>query len=143
MWKQLSPLAREPHLKLLAMSYNSLTTSIYTIRSAIETRPYVSRNLHEELSLNPKRIASQPKDLQPDPERVNVGPYLFVTNTSEIRLLPQWIIEKVSDDRYLLRSIGSPTAVIDGKVFAILMCVPPAQEWKLQSIPQHGENQYL
>jgi Peptidase inhibitor I66 len=40
----------------------SLSTGLYTIRSAAFDRPYVSRSLIEDRSLNPKSILSLPAD---------------------------------------------------------------------------------
>ncbi|KAJ3996771.1 hypothetical protein F5050DRAFT_1570840, partial [Lentinula boryana] len=43
---------------------------------------------------------------------------------------------------YIIRSNGSPTAVIDQGVFVILMDLE-ATNWVVEAVPQHGENSYM
>lgn len=52
-------------------------------------------------------------------------------------------MQKVEDDRYILKATDAPTAIIDDKVFAVLLDVPPAEEWLITAVPQSGEDAYM
>jgi len=41
---------------------------------------------------------------------------------------------------YILKASGSPTAVINGKVYAALLPEPPAEKWVITPVPASGED---
>jgi len=55
----------------------------------------------------------------------------------------QWQIEKISTDTYFLKNQNSPTGNVDNKVAALLIMQEDAVKWRIEAIPQHGENRYM
>ncbi|THU82753.1 serine protease inhibitor [Dendrothele bispora CBS 962.96] len=98
----------------------SLESGIYTIRNRDNN---VGRSLTEDRSLGPKRILLLPQDVKPE----------------EIK----WEIEKLDHNSYTLKIRDAPTANIDNLVFALLINKGEAEKWRIEAVPQHGENRYI
>ncbi|KAF3927911.1 hypothetical protein ABW20_dc0106811 [Dactylellina cionopaga] len=82
---------------------------------------FVGRNIREDLSLNPKRVVNLPEEADEQP------------------LI--WEIQK-RENGYDMRARGSHTAIIDNKLYAVLLEQPVAEEWVITPRPQHGQNIY-
>ncbi|KAK1230190.1 hypothetical protein PQX77_006736 [Marasmius sp. AFHP31] len=87
----------------------SLESGHYIINNAGSS---IGRYMIEDLSLRPKRVVSLPQGVVPF----------------------HWIIEKVNDDKYLLKAIGCATGELDGHVYAFLIDQGKAEHWKLEPV---------
>ncbi|KAI0796121.1 hypothetical protein C8Q75DRAFT_362301 [Abortiporus biennis] len=107
------------------MANLTLESGKYFISSFADTR--VGRFWAEDFSMGPKPVVFLPEGLQaPD------------------GFSPVWEIEK-KDGGYILKIGGNHTAVIDDKVFAILLegdAGPPAVEWVIVRRPEQGPDVY-
>ncbi|KAG8982717.1 hypothetical protein FRB93_007898 [Tulasnella sp. JGI-2019a] len=90
----------------------SLSTGRYIIRNNMSGQ-YVGRSPREDRSLLPKRIVS-------------------LAEGTEAAL---WVIE-MTDNGYILRANGAPIGVIDNRVWAILLDMPPPTFWRFQKVSQ-------
>ncbi|KDR79612.1 hypothetical protein GALMADRAFT_63312 [Galerina marginata CBS 339.88] len=96
-----------------------MDSGLYIITSKMEEFP-VGRNAAEDLSLNPKKVIILPKGIE----------------------APRWILQKVSDDTFIMKAGGNYTANIDDKLFAVLMDEPRPTLWKVDPQFHLGENTY-
>ncbi|KAJ3711040.1 serine protease inhibitor [Lentinula raphanica] len=97
--------------------------SLETGRYIIYNREYaVGRRLAEDLSLAPKEIVLTSQEQQ-----------------------TTWIFEKTGnqENEYSITSNHSPTAHIEGYVFALLTEFFSATKWIVERVPQHGDNAYI
>ncbi|KAF9523926.1 hypothetical protein CPB83DRAFT_862140 [Crepidotus variabilis] len=91
----------------------------YIIQS-VSAKKFIGRSPREDLSLNPKRVMLLPEGIR--------APFFEV---------------KSSGSGYKILAGGNPTAEFDRSLWAILLDRPPAEEWKIQAIPQSGPNRYI
>ncbi|KAF9522981.1 hypothetical protein CPB83DRAFT_863648 [Crepidotus variabilis] len=91
----------------------------YIIRS-VGARKFVGRSPREDYSLLPKRVILLPDGVQ--------APFFEFQST---------------DRGTKILAGGNSTAEIDRNLFAVLLPEPPAEDWKIQAIPQSGKNRYI
>ncbi|KAK7047233.1 hypothetical protein VNI00_006899 [Paramarasmius palmivorus] len=96
----------------------SLESGLYIIRNIDKA---VGRKQAEDRSLLPKRVVVLPPSVED----------------------PKWEIQKEDSNRYILKVQGAPTANIDRLVFALLQDEESAEKWRIEAVPQHGENRYI
>ncbi|KAF8645996.1 hypothetical protein AX16_007422 [Volvariella volvacea WC 439] len=96
----------------------SLETGRYIIQNGDRG---VGRNSTEDRSLLPKRVIVLPPGVRD----------------------PDWVIEKVGSDSYIIKARGAPTANVENLVFALLIEEGKAEKWKIEAVPQHGPNRYI
>jgi len=89
----------------------SLNNGIYIIQSKVSNGAHIGRFMIEDLSLLPKRIHALPQGIQ----------------------APHLIIHKLDNGKYTIKAGGAPTGVVDGRLFALLIDIHPATEWKIES----------
>ncbi|KAF5344739.1 hypothetical protein D9758_015294 [Tetrapyrgos nigripes] len=98
------------------------TPGLYVIRS-VNDRSLIGRRIHEDRSLNPKAIVKHPE------------------NASNDRGL--WEVTSTPDpDRYILLNKSAHTTNVGDLVMAVLLQVPPPEEWVIEPAPQSGPNRY-
>ncbi|RPD66161.1 hypothetical protein L227DRAFT_134503 [Lentinus tigrinus ALCF2SS1-6] len=101
----------------------SLKDGIYTITTSSGGH-LVGRHWVEDKSLLPKRV---------------------VTLHSVGYTQPKWDVHAVGNGNYKIKTGGSYVGVMpDGHVFAFLLeDMIQGSEWKIQHVPQHGDNAYI
>ncbi|KAF9523925.1 hypothetical protein CPB83DRAFT_774718 [Crepidotus variabilis] len=101
------------------MAPSSPPTGHYIVKS-VSAKKFIGRSPHEDRSLLPKRVMVLPEDIQ--------APLLVFNNSGK---------------ETQISTGGAPTAVIDGKLFSILLEVPPGEKWTVEAVPQSGPNRYI
>ncbi|KAJ8082138.1 hypothetical protein AAF712_001860 [Marasmius tenuissimus] len=81
----------------------------------------IARSVTEDRSLNPKRILSLPKGLEAQ----------------------EWTVERVDDDKYLLKAGGAPTGEHEGHVYAFLIDQDKAEQWILEPVQSSHPNCFI
>ncbi|KAF7984348.1 hypothetical protein HWV62_15365 [Athelia sp. TMB] len=97
----------------------SLSSGRYIITNPALGTP-VGRGLIEDRSLHPKRILALGKNVDPNDDAL-------------------WDVIATEDDKYILRTRGSPTGRIDDKVWGILTGEDErVTKWTLQSTAENN-----
>ncbi|KDR77726.1 hypothetical protein GALMADRAFT_65624, partial [Galerina marginata CBS 339.88] len=97
----------------------AMDTGIYIITSKVDEFP-VGRNAAEDLSRDPKKVVILPKGIE----------------------APKWILQKVSDDTFIMKAGSNYTADIGNMLFAVLTDVPRPTLWKIEPQFHLGKNTY-
>jgi len=117
-----SPAAERRDINLVIQQPNSEkpNLAVETIQSygrylitglGFDAGEYVGRDLREDFSLNPKRVST------------------VVQSSGD----STWEVQRLSNGKYTLSTRGAPTAVINDKLYALLIGQERAEEWVISS----------
>ncbi|KAF5366264.1 hypothetical protein D9758_005808 [Tetrapyrgos nigripes] len=116
--------------KLLLLMILPLSQLPYIMSQVLQSGTYVVRNGDFEVGRNLR----EDRTLLPKP--VVLGPDVQGTTLE---------IEQIGSEgnNYLIKARGAPTANINNLVSALLTNEETAEEWRIEAVPQHGENRYI
>ncbi|KAH7908866.1 hypothetical protein BJ138DRAFT_305952 [Hygrophoropsis aurantiaca] len=94
---------------------NELEPGLYMITSlCLPGGSFIGRDVHEDLSLRPKRVIVLPQGVQ----------------------APRWIVESLGKGRYRLKVGGAPTCEMDKELYAMLVGTE-GEEWIIKHRDYH------
>lgn len=103
----------------------------------------VGRKLAEDKSLRPKGIYTLDPNVNPTGGR-KVRPHV-ITRAFISNGLLQWTIEHVGEGKYKMKAGGATVGELEGLLWAFLLEEEQqnATEWRIQGVPQMGEDCYM